>query len=173
MTPSRKHLELTRERLKEILSYDPATGVFSCNKVRHQSHKIGDELGYDVGKGYLRIKVDGHQYPAHRLAWFYMTGEWPAEVIDHIDLDRSNNRWGNLRAATNCENLRNRPKNKNNTSGQKGVFWNKKDQKWVVKIGLNGTRHYLGTFDDFDKAVMVHQDGVARLHGEFAYRTAA
>jgi hypothetical protein len=164
---------LTQERLKELVSYDQKTGIFTCNLVRHQSHEIGGELGYDTGRGYVRIKLDGSKYMAHRLAWLYVYGTWPADLLDHIDGDRKNNRIENLREASNSENLRNRPENKNNTSGHKGVYWNKQHQKWLVKFVVGGVNHYLGLFEDFDEAARAYREAIDRIHGEFVYRLAA
>lgn len=90
---------LTAERLREVLEYDPAIGVFRwlikpCGQI-----SIGDIAGCRHGEGYVQIRVIGRIYLAHRLAWLYMTGEWPISLIDHRNLDRSDNRWSNLREA--------------------------------------------------------------------------
>lgn len=94
--------DLTQERLKELLHYDESTGVIS------KASRIGIPLGSVNKKGYRRISVAGHAYAAHRLAWLYMTGEWPASEMDHINRLPDDNRWSNLRLASTIDNQANR-----------------------------------------------------------------
>src|SRR5690606_34614864 len=95
---------LTQQRLKELLYYDPETGIFTRLVGRSGPRaRAGDVAGSDNGKGYIRIYVDGRPYKAHRLAWFYMHGEWPEE-IDHRNGERADNRLSNLRPVTRQQN---------------------------------------------------------------------
>jgi|ERR1700720_213694 len=116
--------ELTVERLRERLSYDPESGIFTwrvavgCARCRR---KPGDLAGRLLDRGYRQIKIEGRQYLAHRLAVHYMTGAWPEHEVDHRDLDKSNNRWDNLRAATSSQNKSNTRRQRNNTSGFKAL----------------------------------------------------
>src|SRR5579863_2482235 len=101
---------LTQERLKELLHYDPDTGLFTrlvtVAAFGAQKGKIAGNV--DKKFGYCLIRIDGRGYLAHRLAFLYMTDSIPEEV-DHRDLNRSNNKWINLRAARHVDNMRNQP----------------------------------------------------------------
>ena len=93
--------KLTQQRLKQVLGYDPKTGIFRW-KVRRPKRKPGDQAGCLNKEGYVKISVDGASYTAHRLAFFWMTGKWPTPMTDHFNGIRNNNRWENLREVT-CE----------------------------------------------------------------------
>src|SRR4051794_40587735 len=113
---------LTAEELRTLVSYDPETGIFRAKTKRLGSYrKIGDELGTVNALGYVVMSIDKKRYYGHRLAVLYMTGAWPEQGMDHINGGRSDNRWSNLRLATQAQNVRNRSKGSNNTSGFKGV----------------------------------------------------
>lgn len=108
-TPAVFLIMLTQDRLRELLHYDPDTGVFTNIKPRHRV-KVGDIAGSNSGKGYLQIQIDQKRYSAHRLAWLYTYGRFPEEFIDHINGNPSDNRIVNLREVTQRENLQNRKK---------------------------------------------------------------
>jgi hypothetical protein len=112
---------LTQERLKEVVSYDPETGKF-LPVSRRRRITPGRPLGSIRSHGYRMLAVDGVRYYAHRLAWLYMTGAWPAGSIDHANTDRADNRWANLRQATPSQNGANTVRQARNKSGFKGVF---------------------------------------------------
>jgi hypothetical protein len=125
------------DRLRKELHYNPQTGEFRWLNLelnrRADNAKREDRAGYADGR-YVRITFEGTLYLAHRLAFLLMTGHWPHEV-DHIDGNGLNNRWANLRDVTHSENLINRQRpNKNNTSGVRGVFWNKTRGQWSVRF---------------------------------------
>ena len=157
--------ELTQERVKSVLDYDPETGLFYWkNTVRHS--RKGMKAGVSNNKKAIIIGIDGRLMSAHRLAYLWMTGSIPEE-IDHIDRNPSNNAWLNLRPANTAENKRNRGIPRNNTSGYKGVFWDQK--KWRSAIKVDYQRKYLGSFDTAEEAARAY-DAAARLyHGQFAY----
>jgi hypothetical protein len=155
---------LTVERLKELLHYDPATGVFTW-RVSRGKVKAGSPAGYP-SLGYIKIKIDGKNHQAHRLAWFYMTDSWPEDEIDHRDLSKANNRWGNLRPATHAQNLANIPALKNNKSGSKGVIARK--GKWVARIRVCGKQIWLGTHDSQSAAAAAYAAAAREHHGDFA-----
>jgi len=115
---------ITHERLKELLHYDPGTGVFTnrINRGRGASAvRAGDVAGSEHDDGrYIKIQIDGRGYQAGRLAWFYMLGVWPPEQTDHEDLDGTNNRFANLRSCSGSRNHANVARRKDNTSGFKG-----------------------------------------------------
>lgn len=146
---------LTQDRVKELLTYDPLTGVFRW-KVRRKL-KAGSVAGCEFtdrqGKKYWSIGVNGKMFLAHRLAWLFTHGQFPPEQIDHIDGNGLNNRLGNLRVVSNIENQRNARKRVDNTSGVSGVIWDKRDQKWRAQIRVNRKNIYLGLFTDKSEAI--------------------
>ena len=167
---------ITHDRLKELVHYNPDTGVFT-----HRDHsrlfgkdaarkreRAGTLHPSGSGKMYLRVGLDGKFYTLHRLAWFYMTGEWPKE-IDHVNCDATDNRWANLRECEHIHNTWNRKTPKTNTSGVKGVNMNAKG-KWTARIGYRGQRFFLGQHDTLEQAKKAREDAAKRLHGEF-YRS--
>lgn len=101
------HSTLTQERLKELLDYNPETGIFT-RAVSHRGSPIGKSVWASNGHGHIRMTVDCRQYVAHRLAWFYVHGKWPSAFLDHINGDRSDNRISNLRECTDSQNQENR-----------------------------------------------------------------
>lgn len=137
---------LTQKRLKELLSYDPATGLFTRLVTVGQRGLAGAVIaGY--GTKYLSIGIDGKLYRAHRLAWLYMKGTFPPEDIDHKDGNGKNNKFANLRAATTAENMQNQRKIRSNSlSGIMGVNFKKRRGCWVARITINGKRRELGNF---------------------------
>jgi hypothetical protein len=159
--------ELTAERLRELLHYNPETGEFTWLAAPRAQRQAGDRAGF-ANNGYRLIGIAGHRYYEHRLAWLYMAGEWPPENIDHRDLDRANNRWTNLRLATYSQNAQNRPIGKANTSGYKGVYWHKIDEKWRAVIRVGGRRKHLGLFNDKEAAHAAYVAAAEKHYGEFA-----
>lgn len=142
---------LTAERLRKILHYNPKTGEFTRG-----GKPAGSEGKDDKRVNYVRIMVDGTRYQGHNLAWLYMTGKWPDKIIDHRDRDGLNNRWGNLREAGYSLNNFNRKIPKHNTSGVKGVRWNKHAKQWVVHIG----REYLGYRKTKEEAIALRDQAL-------------
>ncbi len=141
---------ITQERLKELLHYDPETGVFTRKTRTSNCVSIGDIAGNTRKKdGYHVIRVRGGRYPAHRLAFLYMEGDFPTHHVDHINHIRHDNRWCNLRHVKRDDNLKNRTLQKNNSSGINGVHWHKCKNKWAVAIGVNKKKVYIGTFMSF------------------------
>lgn len=139
--------DLTAARVRELLHYDPLTGVFTRRVAtgRHGCHTAGSIVGTLDDGGYLRAGVDGRTYRLHRLAWLYMTGEWPARDVDHRFRIKTDNRWSELRAASRGENLQNRTTAQSNSRhGVLGVSPNKKG--WRARITIAGKDHNLGTF---------------------------
>lgn len=160
--------------LRELLHYDPETGVFRRIKiVAPQSRvNIGDVAGCADGQGYIRIKLggrSGRSYAAHRLAWLYMTGSWPNGEIDHIDLNPSNNRWSNLRLATRSTNIANTRKRADNMSGAKGVYRGEgRKRPWRAEITVHKKRIFIGAFATIDEAKAAYDACALKYYGEFA-----
>lgn len=164
--------DLTQEYLKSILHYDPVTGFWTW-LIARGSVKKGTSAGSVMGKEnyyYLNITIDGTNYLAHRLAHLYMTGEWPENHVDHEDSDGLNNIWENIRKATRSQNLGNQKTHSNNTSGFKGVCWDKKANKWVVRIQVDKKSRTIGYFkkEDIDKASDAYEKAASELFKEFA-----
>jgi hypothetical protein len=160
--------ELTAERLREVLNYDPATGVFTWLVRTARCRRIGEVAG--CGKnGYHQIGIDRRRYRAHRLAWLYMTGEWPAQEIDHINGDPSDNRITNLRPATSSQNKTNSRRRSDNNSGYKGVSFDRSRQKWQARISVAGrSARRLGRFDCPVAAHAAYVAAAEKHFGEFA-----
>jgi hypothetical protein len=158
---------LTAERLREVLRYDPVTGLF-IRRCRAGRKHAGEVAGSATRNGYRSICVDNGRYLAHRLAWLYMNGSWPERQIDHKDRDRSNNRWTNLRLATPSGNTANSRRRSTNTSGFKGVCWDKSRNRWAAYITV-GYRHiYLGRFAAVEDAHDAYLAAAQQHFGEFA-----
>jgi hypothetical protein len=165
--------DLTQARLHALLDYDPETGVFTW-LVSRGAARAGTVAG-TVWKGrsgpYLLIRIDGRSYRAHRLAFLYMTGEWPPDHIDHRDGEGLTNKWKNLREATNAQNGANRRAQVNNTTGCKGVHFNKSVRRYQSCIQVNGKRRHLGYFATAEEAHAAYCKAANHLFGQFA-RTA-
>jgi len=142
---------VAQSRLKSLLHYDPLTGISNW-LVSLGRAKAGNVAGV-FSHGYIRIRIDGRTYAAHRLAWLYMTGEWPEYEIDHKNGVRNDNRWSNLREVDRTGNSRNSSLSANNTSGVSGVSMN--SGKWRVCVMINGKYKHFGRYADYDEAVKV------------------
>lgn len=173
-------MALTQARLKEVLHYDPETGISTWlpRLIREESARTdkswnGRYAGKRAGSvskflGYRVMAIDDENYYEHRLAWFYMTGEWPDPQCDHENLDRADNRWANLREATISQQRMNRAASTKNTSGFKGVSYFKRDGNWKAQIQINGKNKHLGLFDTPEAAHAAYCAEADRLFGEFA-----
>lgn len=157
------HSELTR-----LLDYDPNTGIFTWAVDKQYNARRGQVAGNKIKRGYWKVTVAGKSYSAHRLAWFYCYREWPTREMDHIDRDRTNNRLANLRLATRIENAGNMWRERQNTSGHKGVFWHKRGRKWMASIKYRGEAIYLGLFETVEDARNAYVNKAKELFGEFA-----
>lgn len=154
---------LTQTRLKELLSYDQASGVFT--RAKQQGGKtIGSVAGSKDGKGYIQITIDKNRYLAHRLAWLYIYGKFPNEEIDHINRNRVDNRICNLRVATRLENQQNHSVRKDNKSGVVGVSWHKASGKWRAQINFGGRKIDLGIFLTVEEACTARAEAKAKYH---------
>jgi len=159
---------MQRRELEKHVSYDPETGTFRW--LRLDSKRIGKQAGYIDKKGYRRIEICNRAFMAHRLAWFYMTSQWPKYSIDHINGDKDDNRFCNLREATNAENKRNGPPRIDSRSQLKGIYRDNRTGRWVVKLQLAGDNRqsYCGTFTELADAIVCSNSHIASGHGSFA-----
>lgn len=158
-------MELTQAYLKTILHYDPETGLFT--RLTNISYtKTGDIAGSIKKDGYVVIGVAGKCIKAHRLAWLYVYGRWPIDVVDHINGIPSDNRLSNLRESSRSQNAHNQRMQRSNTSGFKGVV--KHYHRFRARIAINGALRHIGTFDTAELAYKAYCSAADALHGEFA-----
>lgn len=159
-----KFTSLTAAEARAALHYDPETGVFTrlVSKARGKAGRVAGSLSKT--RGYVVVPLDRKVYRAHRLAWLYMTGEWPAGVIDHVDRDRSNNRWSNLREVTAAGNAQNASLRKDNKSGVKGVSWCNTNKKWLAQLRVDNRNNFLGYFDSIQEAAEARGRAEETMH---------
>lgn len=135
--------------IRRLYRYDSETGQLYRLKAGGHFKPVGC-VDY---KGYIRVHLNGKCYRAHRLIWFLVTGAWPSKDIDHLDNDRGNNRWLNLREADVTTNNQNRRSaSRASKSGVLGVSWSAKGKAWRAQIKINGRPKHLGTFRDIGEA---------------------
>lgn len=159
--------KLTQKMLMENWEYSEKTGIF-IRVYKNGKRKKALCLHSD---GSIRISVYKRTYRAHRLAWLYVYGVWPDGFIDHINGDQKDNRIKNLRIATDSENKRNVGKRSHNTSGYKGVTWDKTNKKWLAHATYNGKSINLGRYDTPLEAYKAYNEFAVNNYGEF-YRKA-
>jgi hypothetical protein len=162
-----KHPRLTRARLRELLHYDRDSGEFHWRKRYCSNIRVGTLAGCAY-RGQWIIGIDRRTYPAHQLAWFYMTGRWGRPTIDHRDGNSANNRWDNLRRATSSQNNANRRRPRHNTSGFKGVTFRRAYGNWEASITKNRQCISLGVFATAASAHEAYAAAARKLFGEFA-----
>ena len=159
---------LTAERLRELLAYDPETGIFTWKTTMGSRAVAGQQTDSLDDHGYVRIRVDKRLYRAHRLAVLYMSGSFPPADVDHINLNRADNRWKNLRNATRTINARNTSLRSDSTSGAKNVSWHKASGKWLVNIAVEGKSKYIGVFADKEIAAQAAAEARRKYHSPYA-----
>lgn len=158
------------ELVRELLDYDQETGLLTWRSPTANQVKPGDIAGgLCSASGYIKTRVRGRRYLAHRIAWLHATGRDPLDrQIDHIDGNRANNRFANLREASVSQNHYNAKRRSDSRSGYKGVSLYKQKSKWQAIIGVEGKRFHLGYFDTPELAHMAYAKAAAELHGDFA-----
>lgn len=155
---------MTVKDIRNYLSYDPETGVFRWIKRPAYCVQVGAVAGIDEGRGYYVLQFNKSRYYCHRLAFILMGVELSDdEVVDHINLNKSDNRWVNLRKATYAQNAMNRPKLTNNVSGHTGVCWDKKMMKWKVYC----QHKHFGYFESLDLAKEKYQEVSKESYKEY------
>ena len=155
---------LTAARAREVLDYSPETGEFHW-KITLSNRAMAGALAGSIAKnGYRYISVDGTRNLAHRLAWLYMTGEWPSEWIDHIDTDSQNNSWANLRQANATINAENKRRAIPGTRiGLLGVSHGRRG-RFLAQIVAKGRHHYIGEFSTPEEAHIAYVKAKRQLH---------
>lgn len=149
--------EVTQTRLHELFSYDPDTGVLRW-KQTGRGRKKGNKAGSVGSHGYLAVSVDSKKYLNHRIIWLWMIGSWPEEQIDHIDKDRLNNKWMNLRDVSASTNMFNRD-DLPSGSGEKFIYWQNHKKPWKVIVTQGrGCTSNLGSFKTKEEAVEIRNN---------------
>lgn len=167
--------DLTAEFVRSILDYDPETGVFRWKERPEYPQKWNTRYAGTVAGAVssnhryvrLQIRIEEMMYKAHRIAWLYFYGEWPANDIDHIDGNAINNKISNLRCCTKVQNSAN-SKGKSRCGLPKGVDYSMARKKYRARISMSGSDHHLGYFDDPQSAHLAYCDASKRIHGEFS-----
>lgn len=148
-------MDITQEQLKSVVEYDPLTGNFV--RITGQGPSKSGAIAGTVKSGaYVRVSLFGKSYKAHRLAFLYMKGVFPAHEVDHVNRIRSDNRWANLREATPSENAQNK--------ASLGVSFNKYHGKYHARIKVCGISRHLGYANTFGEASSMYAEAKKRLH---------
>lgn len=164
-----KPLDTLLRELALCLNYNAETGDFYWKDSECNRHHIrGKKAGYAKNDGYVYINFKRKKILAHRAAWFIVFERPPSAQIDHINMNRGDNRLCNLREASHADNIRNRSAQANNTSGFKGVTFNKRSAKYEASIRFNKEKRSLGCFDTALEASQAYQAAAKEHHGEFA-----
>ena len=171
MVEPRAFIAIEHTELLQLISYNPETGVLRW-RVRVNSNTPAGSIAGTPNKGYVQISVKGRTYRAHRLAVFYMTGEWPVGQVDHEDRDRMNNRWLNLRPANSQQNAANTGPRSTNKLGVKGVCYIGPRDRYLPQITVNGEHKSLGYCKTLEEAAARYDAAHKAAFGEFSHAAA-
>lgn len=175
MATNEPNADLTAEQVRSLFDYNRHTGILTWRWRDDVPRGInGRDAGRPAGfvhrktTGHMKVRINGRQYPVHRIIWLHVTGSWPPPKmhVDHIDCDPTNNRFSNLRLATPTQNCQNQRKVYN--VSLKGARFHKQSGRWQASIRANGKSYYLGLFDTPELAHAAYCEAAARLHGDFA-----
>ena len=171
--PLQKEIEILNKNLlmsvgdiRDLIDYNPETGVLTA-KVNFAGRQEGAIIGSQTWQGYYAFSLFGKKCFAHRLAWLLHYGEWPSQPIDHINGIKKDNSIRNLRLCSLSQNQFNKPTQKNNTTGVKGVYWNKRDKRYVASVQFNGKKYSAGHHKDIESAKEAVMKLREKLAGEF------
>jgi len=156
---------ITPEYLSKVFHYNPETGDFSWRSAHTNRVKAGDVVRAKIGKGYYAVQLDCHRMRVHNVVWAIHYGKFPEGVIDHVNGIKTDNRIANLRDVTTSQNAYNVGRQKNNTTGFKGVSRNGAGFK--AEISADKQSHYLGTFPSLEGAASAYAKAAKQLHGEY------
>jgi len=161
--------DLSATRLREVISYDPETGLFRWERPTSNRVAVGEIAGcLSSTLGYIVVRVDGHMHQAHRLAFLWMTGRYPRGLVDHINRDRTDNRWINLREADYSQNAANSAKHTDNSLGFKGVHIHQQTGRYRAQLAVRGKRVSLGLFDTAEQAHAAYLEAARAHFGAYA-----
>jgi hypothetical protein len=162
----------TAERIRELLDYNPLTGVFiwkhrANGPTKWNTKWAGKVAGSQRGNGYIAIAIDGVKYLAQQLAWAYMTGDWPSSFVDHRNLDKSDYRFDNLRLASFGESSANISVRKSSKSGFRGVCFSKQKNLWRARLNKEGVEYHIGFFGSAKGAGIAYAKKATEVYGEY------
>lgn len=158
---------ITHVELLSLMTYDPGTGIFRWREYRYP-RRPDLVVGFMSDTGYLRCKIGPQTFPLHRLAWFYVHKRWPSGQIDHINLDKTDNRLSNLRDATHAQNKTHTEVYRNNRLGVRGVRKKNRGLRYEARITHEGRVIHLGHYLTIEEAAAARKAAERLLHGEFA-----
>jgi hypothetical protein len=159
---------ILRDLIKSVFTYNPDTGDLIRIKTAPSTRAwLGRTVTSKNAYGYYSVRLAGKTYLVSRLAFVFMTNEWPSGLVDHINGDRTDNRWSNLRDCSRAQNNQNLTTMRGH-SGFRGVHWDKRFQRWKASIKANGLRYNLGSFASKEDAINARLKASKELHGEFA-----
>lgn len=159
---------ITQDRLKQLLHYNPDTGIFTRLIATSNNTKVGDIVGSKHHTGYLYAMIDYKTYSIHHLAWLYVYGEFPKLEIDHINGIKNDNKISNLRDVDKTTNMQNEVRARiNSSSGLLGVRWRNDRNKWIASIRVNGKVKRLGSFDNKIEAYECYLEAKRLYHQGF------
>lgn len=171
-------MEVNAETIRQLLSYEKETGKLfwfmrdiswfvdgeqaASHNMKIFNTRFGDKEAFTAkdNNGYKIGRLNKKNYRAHRIAFLIVEGRWPT-FIDHEDGDKANNKWENLKEVTHKQNTRNQKLRSTNTSGVMGVSWDKRDQKWLACVKVDGKTMPLGRYDDKNEAVAAREAALA------------
>ncbi|EHK4563528.1 HNH endonuclease [Salmonella enterica] len=162
----KKQLIMSVGDIRDLIDYNPETGILTA-KVNFSGRQAGSVIGSQTWQGYYAFSLFGKKCFAHRLAWLLHYGEWPSQPIDHINGIKTDNSIKNLRLCSLSQNQFNKPTQKNNTTGVKGVYWNKRDKRYVASVQFNGKKYSAGHHKDIESAKEAVMKLREKLAGEF------
>lgn len=162
----KKQLLMSVGDIRDLIDYNPETGVLTA-KVNFSGRQAGSVIGSQTWQGYYAFSLFGKKCFAHRLAWLLHYGEWPSQPIDHINGIKTDNSIRNLRLCSLSQNQFNKPTQKNNTTGVKGVYWNKRDKRYVASVQFSGKKYSAGHHKDIESAKEAVMKLREKLAGEF------
>lgn len=155
---------ITANRVRELLDYDPLTGVFVWKVHKGGgAPSNGDPAGSRMSSGQINLGIDGTRYLAHRIAWLHYYGVWPTKIIDHINGDNSDNRIANLREASHVVNGLNAKRKKNATTKYCGVDFHKRRQQWRSRLSGN----HLGWFPNEEQAYAAYLAQLRKISSRY------
>ena len=159
-----------REEAMSVLRYNPEDGHFYWTDSRSRHAKFGARAGGQSNHGYIRICLFRRKIMAHRLAWLFQTGSWPPSglMVDHINRNRSDNRWDNLRLCSPTGNSCNASKRRDNSSGESGVSFQKASGKWRSYIRMDGRQIHIGLFETAEEAISARRRAAETHYGEYS-----
>lgn len=156
----------TQKRVMQLMRYDQNKGHFIRIANLPNGVKAGEIAGIGgiTTSGYSTIRIDGVRYASHRVVWLYMTGQWPSNQIDHINGNRTDNLWSNLRAATQSENAQNTSTSVGSKTGHQGVHFHVRDKTFIASICVDKKRKHIGSFKTLNEAVNARAAAKQELH---------